>query len=105
MWKLLKVWQGNQCSIRPEIELVYYLLRTIASLKFLDDATASPWKFCLALARTMKEDAEENRRIAEAQRGELIRKCEGEREKLEERIEENRNTDTETGEAGISVSV
>ena len=53
----------------------------------------------------MKEDAEENRRIAEAQRGELIRKCEGEREKLEERIEENRNTDTETGEAGISVSV
>lgn len=48
----------------------------------------------------MKEDAEENRRIAEAQRGELIRKCKEEREKLEERIEENRNTDTEAGEAG-----
>ena len=41
-------------SIRPEIKLVYYLFRTIASLKFLDDVTASPSKFCLALVRTMQ---------------------------------------------------
>ena len=43
-----------QYSIRPEIKLVYYLFRTIASLKFPDDATASPSKFCLAPVRTMQ---------------------------------------------------
>ncbi len=41
-------------SIRSEISIVNRLFRTIASLKFLDDATASPSKFCLALARTMQ---------------------------------------------------
>ncbi len=44
----------SQCSIRSEIRIVNRLFRTIASLKFLDDATALPSKFCLALARTMQ---------------------------------------------------
>ena len=41
-----------QYSIQTEIEVRNHLLRTIASLKFLDDATASPSKFCLALAQS-----------------------------------------------------
>lgn len=44
----------------------------------------------------MKLDAEENRRIAEEQREEAIRKSREERAKLEERIEENRDDDTNT---------
>lgn len=50
----------------------------------------------------MKKDAEETRRIAEAQREEAIRKNKEEREKLEERIEENRNADTNTDTVEIS---
>ena len=44
----------------------------------------------------MKKDAEETRKIAEEQREEAIQKRREEREKLEERIEENRNADTNT---------
>ena len=57
----------------------------------------------------MKEDAEENRRIAEEQREEAIRKRREEREELEERIEDSRNaaagTDTkETGAYLVEIS-
>lgn len=44
----------------------------------------------------MKKDAEETRKIAEEQREEAIRNRREEREKLEERIEENRDADTST---------
>ncbi len=44
----------------------------------------------------MKKDAEETRKIAEEQREEAIQKRREEREKLEDRIEENRNADTNT---------
>ncbi len=44
----------------------------------------------------MKKDAEETRKIAKEQREEAIRKRREEREKLEDRIEENRNADTNT---------
>ena len=37
---------------KTEVEVWNHLLRTIASLKFPDDATASPPKFCLALAQS-----------------------------------------------------
>lgn len=50
----------------------------------------------------MKKDAEETRRIAEEQREEAIQKRREEREKLEERIEENRNADTNTDTVEIS---
>lgn len=50
----------------------------------------------------MKKDAEETRKIAEAQREEAVRKRKEEREILEERMEENRNADTNTDTVEIS---
>ena len=50
----------------------------------------------------MKEDAEETRRIAEEQCEEAIRKRREEREKLEAKIEENRNADTNAYTVEIS---
>lgn len=44
----------------------------------------------------MKKDAEETRRIAKEQRDEAIQKRRDEREKLEAKMEENRNADTNT---------
>lgn len=44
----------------------------------------------------MKKDAEEARRIAKEQREEAVQKRREEREKFEERIEEQRNADTNT---------
>ena len=40
---------GFQYSIRTEIRIVNCLFRTIASLKFLDDTTASLSKVCLSI--------------------------------------------------------
>lgn len=50
----------------------------------------------------MEEDAREARERAKLQREEAIRKRREEREKLEERIEENRNADTNTDVVEIS---
>ena len=50
----------------------------------------------------MKEDAKEAREKAKVQRDEAIRKRRDEREKLEERIEESRNADTNTDIVEIS---
>ncbi|MDE6211981.1 MAG: hypothetical protein K2M70_00700 [Lachnospiraceae bacterium] len=50
----------------------------------------------------MKKDVEETRKIAEEQREEAIEKRREERKKLEERIEENRNSDTGTDTVEIS---
>ncbi len=50
----------------------------------------------------MEEDAKEAREKAKLQREEAIRKRREEREKLEERIEENRNADTNTDTVEIS---
>lgn len=50
----------------------------------------------------MEEDAREAREKAKLQREEAIRKRREEREKLEERIEENRNADTNTDVVEIS---
>ncbi len=50
----------------------------------------------------MKKDAEETRKIAKEQREEAVQKRREEREKLEERIEENRNADTNTDTVEIS---
>jgi len=44
----------NECSIQSEIRRMVYLFCTIVLLKFLDDVTASPSRFRLALARTMQ---------------------------------------------------
>ena len=50
----------------------------------------------------MKEDAKEAREKAKVQREEAVRKRREEREKLEERIEENRNADANTDTVEIS---
>ncbi len=50
----------------------------------------------------MKKDAEETRKIAKEQREEAIRKRREEREKLEGKIEENRNGDADTDTVQIS---
>lgn len=50
----------------------------------------------------MEEDAKEAREKAKLQREEAVRKRREEREKLEERIEENRNADTNTDTVEIS---
>ena len=50
----------------------------------------------------MEEDAKEAREKAKLQREEAIQKRREEREKLEERIEENRNADTNTDTVEIS---
>ncbi|MDE5779457.1 MAG: hypothetical protein K2I10_13295 [Lachnospiraceae bacterium] len=50
----------------------------------------------------MEEEAREEREKAKLQREEAIRKRREEREKLEERIEENRNADTNTDTVEIS---
>ena len=50
----------------------------------------------------MKKDAEETRKIAKEQREEAIQKRRDEREKLEKKIEENRNGDANTDTVEIS---
>ena len=50
----------------------------------------------------MKKDAEEARRIAKEQRDEAIQKRRDKREKLEAKMEENRNADTNTDTVEIS---
>lgn len=50
----------------------------------------------------MKKDAEETRRIAKEQREEAIQKRREEREKLEKKMEENGNADTNTDTVEIS---
>ncbi len=50
----------------------------------------------------MKKDAEEARKIAKEQRKEAIQKRRDERDKLEKRIEENRNSDANTDTVEIS---
>ena len=50
----------------------------------------------------MEEDAKEAREKAELQREEVVQKCGEEREKLEAKIEENRNADTNADTVEIS---
>ena len=72
------------------------------AMGYMRDCYEAAYEFKEEADEGMKEDAEENRKIAEEQREEVIRKHREEREKLEERIEENRNTRADTDSVEIS---
>jgi len=64
------------------------------AMGYVGDFTAKAEEYKAEADEGMKKDAEETRKIAEEQREKAIRKRGEEREKLEERIEENRKTNS-----------
>ena len=68
------------------------------AMGYMSDCYEDAYEYKEEADEGMKKDAEETRKNAEEQREEAIRKRREEREKLEERIAENRNDDTDTVE-------
>ena len=68
------------------------------AMGYMSDCHEAAYEYKKEADEGMKEDAEETRKIEEEQREEAIHKRREEREKLEARIEENRNADTDTVE-------
>ena len=72
------------------------------AMGYMNDFQEDAYEYKEKADEGMKKDVEETRRIAEEQREEAIQKRREEREKLENRIEENRNGDTNTDTVEIS---
>lgn len=70
--------------------------KTEQAMGYMSECHKAAYEYKEEADEGMKKDAEETRKIAEEQREEAIQKRREEREKLEERIEENRNADTNT---------
>lgn len=67
------------------------------AMGYMNDFHEDACEYKVEADEGMKKDAEETRRIAEEQRKEAIRKRKEEREKLEEKLQEDRNADVNTG--------
>lgn len=79
------------------------------ALGYVDEFSDKAEKYKVEADKGMAEDAKEAREKAKLQREEAIQKRRKEREKLEEKIEENRNADTgmdtkETGSCLLEIS-
>ena len=72
------------------------------AMGYMNDFHEDAYEYKEKADEGMKKDVEETRKIAEEQREEAIQKRREERKKLEERIEENRNSDTNTDTVEIS---
>ncbi len=66
------------------------------AMGYADEFSGKAENYKVEADEGMKKDAEEARKIAKEQRDEAIQKRRDEREKLEAKIEENRNADTNT---------
>ncbi len=66
------------------------------AMGYADEFSGKAENYKVEADEGMKKDAEEARKIAKERRDEAIQKRRDEREKLEAKIEENRNADTNT---------
>ena len=72
------------------------------AMGYMNDCYEAAYEYKEKADEGMKKDAEESRKIAEEQREEAIQKRREERERLEEKTTENRNTDVNTDTVEIS---
>lgn len=72
------------------------------AMGYMGDCSDKAYEYKEKADQGMKEDAEETRKIAEAQREEAIEKRKEEREALEERVEESREEGQDTDTVEIS---
>ncbi len=72
------------------------------AMGYMNDCSDKAYEYKEKADQGMKEDAEENRKIAEEQREEAIEKRKEEREELEKRIEESKEGKQDTDTVEIS---